>query len=59
MIPLTIFCVISCASEVPLNIGDRTIPEQVVQEFRRQNPGKERNKPACYINGDFYQSCPK
>ena len=58
MIPITIFCVLTCASEVPLNIGERTIPEQIVQEFRRQNPGEKR-KSACYIEGEFFKSCPR
>lgn len=59
MIPLTLFCVLNCASNIPLIVGDRPLPNAIIDEFVRQNPTKETNRPACYIEGDFFKSCPR
>lgn len=59
MIPLTILCVLTCASQVTTVIGERPLYEQLADGLAQQNPRKEKNKPACYIEGEFFKDCPR
>ena len=55
MIPLTIFCLITCGANLPIDTRD--IDDIVVDEYRRQFPTKEPAK-SCYVKGKFYKQCP-
>jgi len=58
MIPLALGCIIGGCLDVPININNRGPFEQAVEQLRRQNPGSPTNL-SCYIEGEFYVSCPE
>lgn len=58
MIPLALGCILSGCLDVTINVNNREPWEQVADEFRRQNPPQATN-PSCYIEGEFYKSCPE
>ena len=55
MIPLTILCLVTCASNLPIDTRD--IDDIVVDEYRRQFPTQESVK-SCYVRGTFHKQCP-
>ncbi len=58
MIPLTIACVLGGCLDLPIRTSNDTLPEIVVNEFRRHNP-KQTTNPSCYVMGTFYKECPE
>ncbi|MFZ9729021.1 MAG: hypothetical protein ACO3CD_08415 [Candidatus Nanopelagicaceae bacterium] len=59
MITLLSACVLlGCASDVPIIVSNDPVASYF-QYVTKPKQREEKVKPACYINGEFFTSCPK
>lgn len=61
MFIIPIACILTgCLSDINTRKFDKIVddpPKALITELSRQNKSKGIN-PACYINGEFFKSCP-
>jgi hypothetical protein len=62
IVPIAACILTGCATEIDTREFDRFVanpPKAIGRQWRKQNPGDPGPKPACYINGEFFTSCPR